>query len=332
MTQPWPAGSATGLGSLPGTDPAEATRLIFGELPDLPHLPELPARGAGADMIGRAVSLLVDLPVEIVPSGWRLTARAGRDLRVARDFLSRDLDALQEVAGDYTGALKLQACGPWTLAAAVELPTGHRVVSDHGATRELGASLAEGLSRHLAEVQARVPGARLVLQLDEPSLPAVLAGAVKTPSGWGTVRSVQDNVVEQLLGDVLALAPAGGRLVHCCAPEVPIALLRGAGADAIALDATLLTGRHTDAIGELLEGGGAVLLGVVPSSDDRITIAAARDRILRLWNDLAFDDARLGSAIVPTPSCGMAGASPGYARKAMEVLREVGHGLLEDRS
>lgn len=44
---PWPPASATGVGSLPGTDPAEALRLVFGELPDLPHLTELPARGPG---------------------------------------------------------------------------------------------------------------------------------------------------------------------------------------------------------------------------------------------------------------------------------------------
>ena len=37
---------ATGVGSLPGTDPDEAVRIVVGELPDLPHLPELPERGA----------------------------------------------------------------------------------------------------------------------------------------------------------------------------------------------------------------------------------------------------------------------------------------------
>src|SRR4029453_16649579 len=42
---PWVAGSATGIGSHPGTDPREAAATVFGELPDLPYLPELPARG-----------------------------------------------------------------------------------------------------------------------------------------------------------------------------------------------------------------------------------------------------------------------------------------------
>src|SRR5690242_8050660 len=96
--RPWPAGAATGLGSLPGTDPTDAAALVLGELPDFPHLPELPGRGAGAEMIGRTAALLVELPVEIVASGWRLAAHPGRDLRRARDFLARDLDALEAQA------------------------------------------------------------------------------------------------------------------------------------------------------------------------------------------------------------------------------------------
>src|SRR5215471_8572452 len=76
---PWAQAAATGIGSLPGTDPGEANRVVAGELPDLPHLAELPARGVGADMIGRTAGLLVDLAVEVVPSGYRVANRPGRD-------------------------------------------------------------------------------------------------------------------------------------------------------------------------------------------------------------------------------------------------------------
>src|SRR6266550_3890856 len=101
-------GSATGIGSMPGTDPAEAMRIVLGELPDLPYLAELPARGPGADLTGRTAALLVDLPVELTPAGWRFAGRPGRDLSRARSFLSADLDALEEVADGYQGPLKIQ--------------------------------------------------------------------------------------------------------------------------------------------------------------------------------------------------------------------------------
>ena len=71
------------MGSMPGTSPDEAIAVVLGELPDLPHLPELPARGPGADLIGRTAALLVDLPVETTARGWRLAERRGRDQRRA---------------------------------------------------------------------------------------------------------------------------------------------------------------------------------------------------------------------------------------------------------
>ncbi|MYR56119.1 methionine synthase, partial [Streptomyces sp. SID625] len=165
---------ATGLGSMPGGDAREAVKTVTGTFEDFPFLPELPARGPGADMIGRTAGMLVEMYARVEPSGWRLGDRPGRDTRRARSWLGEDLDALEEYTQGHEGALKIQAAGPWTLAAALELRNGEAVLSDPGACRDLTASLAEGLRLHLAEVRRRVPGARLVLQLDEPSLTAVL--------------------------------------------------------------------------------------------------------------------------------------------------------------
>src|SRR6202043_3277242 len=168
---PWPAGSATGIGSMPGTDPAEAMRVIVGELPDFPFLPELPDRGPGADLTGRTAALLVDMPAEVTPRGWRLAERPGRDLARARSMLASDLDTLEEVLQGYEGPLKIQLCGPWTLAATLEL------------TRTMNVALAEGAAAHAADVAKRVPGGKLVIQFDEPALPSVIAGLVPTQSG-----------------------------------------------------------------------------------------------------------------------------------------------------
>jgi methionine synthase II (cobalamin-independent) len=325
----WPAGAATGLGSLPGTDTVEAMRLVLGELPGLPHLPELPARGPGADMIGRGATFLADLPVEIQPSGWRITAHSGRDLRRARDLLARDLDAMEEQAGNHRGAFKLQVAGPWTLAAGIELPSGHRVLSDHGATRDLVQSLGEGLRAHLADVAIRLPYAKLIVQLDEPSLPSVLAGQVPTASGYGTLRTVEANTIEQALADTLAIAPAGQRVVHCCADEVPIRLLRRAGADAIAFDLSRINSRHYDDLGEVLQDGGALWLGVVPGTDAAISLESVRAAVHKLWSALGFPIAELPDSVVPTPACGLAGASPDYVRRALKVIREAGQSFTE---
>jgi methionine synthase II (cobalamin-independent) len=325
----WPAGAVTGVGSLPGLDPGEAARLVFGELAELPHLPELPDRGAGADMIGRTAALLVDLPVELVPSGWRLTAHPGRDLRRARDFLAWDLDALQDAAGNHIGPVKLQAAGPWTLAAALELPNGHRVVSDSGATRDLAESLTEGLRQHLAELTRRVPSAHAVLQLDEPSLPAVLGGRVGTPSGYGTVRAVEASTAEQALRDVLSIADPGARVVHSCATDVAWGVLRNGGADAISFDLDRIGTADLDTLGELVDAGVSLWPGVLAPTDAAVSFDAARNRVRTLWTALGFPLRELSGAVVPTPACGLAGASPEHARAVLQVLRELAKWLPE---
>lgn len=320
MSEPlW--GPASGVGSLPGTDPAEALRTVLGELPDLPYVPELPARGAGADMIGRSAALLVDLAVDLTPAGWRLVPRPGVDVRRAREFLARDLDAVHDVAESWTGPLKIQAAGPWTLAAALERTRGDRAVVDPGARRDLAQSLAEGITAHAAAVAARVPGARIVVQLDEPSVPAVIEGALPTASGFGKLPAVEATVVEQELAAMLAGVPHPV-VVHCCAKRAPIALFRAAGADAVSLDQGLV--QDLDAVGEAAEAGGHLFLGVVPGTDAPLpTAKATASRVQAWWRELGFAADRLAAAVTLTPACGLAGATPSYARAAMAHVREA---------
>ena len=141
-------------------------------------------------MIGRTLGVIGELGFDLQPAGWRLTDAPGVDHRRARSLLAQDLDTFEELTQGYEGELKLQLAGPWTLASSVEKPRGDRVLSDVGARRELAQALAEGARDHLADVQRRVPGATLLLQLDEPSLPAVMAGQVPTASGFNRHRSV----------------------------------------------------------------------------------------------------------------------------------------------
>ncbi|TDD45297.1 methionine synthase [Nonomuraea terrae] len=317
---------ATGVGSHPGEDHLEAIRVVFGEVPGLPYLPELPARGVGADMVGRTAGLLVDLAVEVQPSGWRLTDRPGRDHHRAVDHLRRDLDGLEEIAHDYAGPIKLQVCGPWTLAASLELRHGDKALSDAGAVRDLTASLAQGLADHCAEVRRRVPGVtEVVVQLDEPRLPGVLAGTVPTASGFGRLAAVEEWRVEE------ALRLFEKPMVHCCAPSVPFDLLRRAGVRGVSVDASLLRRRADDALGELFEAGMVLFLGVVPGRDTRLGDAGAVARpAVELWRRLGFAPDRLAEQVVLTPACGLAGASPAYAKAALTACRKAARVLRED--
>jgi len=329
---PWPAGSATGVGSMPGTDPAEAMRIILGELPGLPHLAELPARGPAAGLAGRTAALLIDLPVETTPTGWRFTGRPGRDLRRARDLLAADLDALAEAAGGYAGPLKIQICGPWTLAAAIELARSQDpALADPGAVADLTGSLAEGLRAHLAEVSKRVPGGQPLIQLDEPSLPAVLAGQVPTASGLNRLLAPEDSEIQAGLAAIISATPVF-TLVHCCAAQVPFGIIRGAGAGGVGCDLSQLGRAAEDELAEEVEAGLGIFAGVAPPAG--AAPPPARElagRVTALWQRLGWPVAREGPAagrgvvdqVVLTPGCGLAGATAGYARAVLARCREA---------
>lgn len=323
---------ATGVGSMPGTDFAESLRTVLGDLPDLPHVPELPARGAPADMVGRSLAVVAGLGADLVPDGWRLTGSeaSGIDHRRARSLLAQDLDTVEEQTQGFAGRLKVQVTGPWTLAATVEKPRGDRVLSDHGARRELAAALAEGVRDHLADVGRRVPGAQLVLQLDEPALPAVLAARVPTASGLHRHRSVDVPEASALLETVLTAARDAGAttVAHCCAADAPVGLLTGAGADGVSVDLAVLDVAAYDALAELLEAGRPVLLGVVPGTDPETWPGETptTDKVLRLLDMLGLEPSTTPSLVV-TPACGLAGASPAWAREALRLVRTVATNL-----
>jgi methionine synthase II (cobalamin-independent) len=330
---------ATGIGSLPGDRFDEAVRVVLGELPDLPHLPELPARGATASMTGRTLAVVSGLDADLQPAGWRLTGSSGSpglDHRRARSLLAQDLDTVEELTQGALptrgGAFKVQVTGPWTLAATVERPRGDRILADHGARRELAQALAEGVREHVADVRRRVGGPdRLVVQVDEPALAAVLGGKVPTASGYGRHRSIDAPEASEALGWVLGAISAEGAepWVHSCAPDTPLGLLRGAGARALAVDLGVLGAADHDVLAEALEAGETVALGVVPSlppaeamSDKQVV-----ERVLRWLDMVGLDPEAVGEQLVLTPACGLAGADWAWTRQALTLVRSAAAAL-----
>lgn len=315
---------------MPGTDPAEACRVVFGELPDLPHLPELPNRGPGADITGRTAAVLVGMPVQTTPRGWKLTDRPGRDMTRSAGYWSQDLDTLEEVASGYSGPLKIQVCGPWTLAATLELTYSvNPALADLGAVADLATSLAEGLAAHAADVRKRVPGATLIVQLDEPVLPAALAGRVPTASGLSVVGAIDQATASQRLATVLS-APSAFTVVHCCAGPAPFPEIKEAGADAVSFDLAALQTRDIDNVGELGEAGLAFFVGALPTSAAQRLVSGpplaprqtAKD-VVTLWRHTGLAATQLARQIVITPACGLAGLSPAAARASLEHCREA---------
>lgn len=328
---------STGIGSWPGSDLGEALKINFAECPALPYLPELPARGVGAGLIGRGVAVLADLAFDLQPAGWRMTGAPGRDQLRARATLRDDLDQLEEAVQDYRGLFKIAIAGPWTLAASIERPRGDRALADHGARREIAESLAEGIAQLLADLVRRLPRLELVVQLDEPLLPAVLAGQVPTASGFSRHRTVDRSEVRDALAAVSGSIPGPGSdegadsdfprsWVHSCAADVPVQLIKEAGVGGVALDADQLDTGGWDRVGQAMAdgvwfGAGALATSSGPAQDRTWSADTIAGRVLRSVRELGLEPDVAGRMII-TPACGLARFDQRSAVNALRAVRK----------
>jgi len=296
---------ATGIGSMPGTDVDAVCRWIVDTFAsDLLFIPELPARGAHAAMIGRTLGQL-DMPVDLHVGRWRVGAAQGLDQRRAQSLFRQDLDAMEEALHGDHAPLKQQFVGPFTLAASVETRTGQSLLSDHGAVRDVAAALTHVVVENARELQRRF-GHPPVIQIDEPSAPAVFAGRIKTASGYGRHRSVDAETVRELWGGIVkAVRDAGGEAVlHCCADTVPVTLAQESGFGAVAFNLALA--KPNDEWASAFESGVAPWVGSID--------ARAVEEFL---GRLGFALETLHERIVITPPCGLAYESGARAREIL---------------
>jgi methionine synthase II (cobalamin-independent) len=328
--------TGSGVGSWPGTAARDSAEVVVGELAAaLAHLVELPARGVGADLLGRAGALLIDVAIDTVPRGYRIAARPGAVTRRAVSLLDEDMDGMEEAwetAGLRGGGrvVKVQAPGPITLAAGLELANGHRAITDPGAVRDLTASLAEGVAAHRAALARRLD-TPVVVQFDEPSLPSALGGRLSGVTALSPVAALDESVARELL-DTCAATVGAEVLLHSCAPDLPWDLLGRSAISAISVDAGTLKAADLDGIAAFVESGRAVMLGVVAASAPELRPSAEQvaTAVVAVTDRLGFGRSALRERIGVTPACGLAAATPQWARTAIELARKAAEAFAQD--
>ncbi|MBA1836056.1 methionine synthase [Corynebacterium wankanglinii] len=277
------APTAFGLGPLPGTDLAAAADVVLSESP-LPHIPQLPDRGVGSDLVGRTAAML-EIPVARGPRGWRVAARASRDA----DRMERDLDQLEELWHGKVDTIKVQLVGPFTLAAEIEMPNGHRIITDSGALRDLTDALLEVCVGHRRDVEKRFGAS--VLQLDEPRLPEVVAGTLKGATDYETIAAIPEpQETLERFGEHLLNTPV--------LLDVPWFTTDPRTAD-------------KDALARLLDGGARI---AIPTMEPR--------ELYRLFDELQIDPAATTVDVYAEPAPTLMGTAANYraAREMAEAL------------
>jgi hypothetical protein len=307
-------GVATGIGSLPHSDPVAAAELVLRCLPELPAMPQLPGRDAREGMLAQ---WLVALPeVEIARDGGivvtgssdeaphcSFTPDAHAGLLAFLDVASACERALPRVKAQVTGPLTL---GTALHAAGVPAPRAFRRAAE--VTRAWSVAIEE-------LVATRLPGTSMVLFLDEPALVA-----------WRRDDEPLDReaAIDVLSGALAAVDSMTG--VHVCG-DGDVALALEAGPEVLGVEVSADLVQHTVSLARFLDGDGWIAWGAVPTDRPVGESADPHWRALAaLWCELTrrgCDPVPLRTRGVITPACGLAGYGASQAERVLGIAREL---------
>jgi hypothetical protein len=279
-------GVATGVGSLPHSDPSAAAALVLRLLPEMPSVPQLPARDAREGMIAQWAAALPEVHIER-DGALRVvgTSDAAPDCVVDHDAHAGLLAFLDAVAllDRAPSRVKVQLTGPLTLGVAL-----HAAGMPVSRAFARAALLTRVWSQHLEQLfTARMPETALVLFYDEPAL-------VSWRRGDGVLD--RERAIDVLSGSLADVDCVTG--VHVCG-DGDVALALAAGPEVLGVEVSDDLVEHSVAISRFLDGDGCEL------------------------TRRGCDPVPLRARGLITPACGLAGYGASQAERVLGIAREL---------
>ncbi|MEW6490625.1 MAG: hypothetical protein AB1578_22275, partial [Thermodesulfobacteriota bacterium] len=339
-----PRGLATGIGSLPHRDPAEAVAAVLERLPAFPFWPQLPRR---SPLEGMTLQYLEGFPglrerpegkdpvVDTGPEGMgEVEAFYGRVLSGDPEAFALSPErapgfyALEEslVQSRPSGLrfVKGHVTGPVTLATSLRDAGGRDVLHDDTFREVVAVHLARKAlwqARRLARL-----GVPVVIFLDEPVM-EVFGSAYSTLSREA-VGALWSPALEALAGEGVLTG------IHCCGnTDWPV--LFDSGAAIVNFDAYHFLEKmllYPEPLSRFLEAGGVLAWGAVPTAEKARQLAApalARrlDEGIARMAAAGVDEGLLRRQCLLTPSCGMGSLDPDLAEHILDLLGAVSAGF-----
>lgn len=321
--------AATGIGSLPHTDPKKALDLVTSSMSEVPYWPQLPALGFGENMYAQFSTALPGIDVD------------GRKKRITVDLNDYDPEAfytavvtedvehfahprenfhglyslLDRFKGRKIGAVKGQVTGPVSAGLQILDRNGKAAIYDEAYGEIIRRNLnmqARWQARKLKEISDRP-----IIFLDEPSL--TLIG---TPFASISQRQVIE-WTDEVLDGVDAI-----KGMHCCG-NTDWPLLLSTSIDLLSFDAYNYA--HTVSlfpreVSAFLDRGGSIAWGLIPNMEDQIakeTVGSLLQRFERYMDMLyrkGMDLDLLLERSLITPQCGLGGLDETKAERVLELL------------
>jgi hypothetical protein len=331
---------ATGIGSLPLTDPDEAVALSLRYLPEAPIWPQLPRLGFREQMGAQCSEGLPALVLD--EARGRIWLDTGRDLapdleRFFERYLARDLAffgisashaaglpallrALEGGPPPHARFLKGHVTGPLTAGISVKDATGRDIVHNELLFDVVVKNLAMKAAWQV-ELLGRF-GLPVIVFIDEPAMETL---------GSAFSAAAPELVAEKFEEIIAAIHERGGIAgIHCCG-NADWPLILGTQVDIVNFDAFGYLERvllYPAEIAAFLSRGGALAWGVVPTA--AFTGAETAEGLIGI---LDGGIARLEAAGVArerilrrsiiTPSCGLGSLTPAHAAAILELTLEI---------
>jgi len=337
--------AATGIGSVPFTDPRETVALILETLPQIPYWPQMVQLGYLEDMTAQSARGLPGLKVNLEKRLVQMDPDLPRDEALAQFYeaiLSGDLTPFafkEEDAQGFFGllravsakncpatALKGQLSGPITFAVIVKDAEGKPILYD----RELTQAVCAGLARKAAwqAEQFRQLGKEPVVFLDEPSLTGF--GSAYLPISREEVLEILSQTLEETRAAAAGPVTLG---THCCG-NTDWSLLLTAPLDIVSFDSYGFFENlrlYAEALSAFLARGSWLAWGLVPTLDpEEFNQETAdtlwqrfKEQVTRLAADLKLTQKHILSQSLLTPACGTGFMSPADASRVLTTLAEL---------
>ncbi|MBI4282346.1 MAG: methionine synthase [Chloroflexi bacterium] len=334
-------GFATAIGSMPHADPDEACSVVLRHLPEIPAWPQLPNLSFRENMY---LQFAENFPGAVIMQE-RLYVDHREDLskpleELYHAYLENTVERYQtgkEYAAGLHALVNRGARGAVAVKGQVIGPISFGLASTDMSRRPLlyDDILADAIAKHLRlkaawqERLLRRVSPQTIIFIDEPYLASIGSAFVSIPQVQIT------NLLEEVLQGITGL-----KGIHCCG-NTDWSLLLSTSIDILSFDAYGYgesLGLYPADVKEFLHRGGIIAWGIVPNDQASLakeTVPSLLERLKDLWANLTSKGVPyelLATRCLVTPSCGLAGLSPGAAVGVLELLARVSQELRRGRS
>jgi hypothetical protein len=342
MDQALPNCRATGVGSTPHTDPAEAVDFALATFPDVPFWPQLPRRAFRENMYAQYSEHMPGVLIDDVEERIQVQlddAWLEKAEPFYASFLEEDADCFA-LSPEYAACLhELLQRGPledaWAVKGQVTGPVSFGLqVTDQNLRPSfyddmMRDVIVKNTLRHAQwqEAQLKTVCPRTIVFIDEPFL-SLFGSAFAALSRQDVVAALEE----------VYTGLEGWTGTHCCA-NTDWSLLLETSVDVISFDAYEYAQNlalYPDELRAFLDRGGMLAWGVIPNTGEvaeTITLGEAREvfeRALLLFERKGFDRQELLPRAFITPACGTGTLSVPVAERVMRLAGELSARVREE--